>query len=145
MADTEKTKKEQTENKASTGFPVVKVERDAHGRILPGSHLNPYGSPVGTRAFKTVWRDTFFKIAKNKEITGEEAEKMLLEVGFKAAKRGSFQFWQYLLNRLFPEEAAKDIDLNVQIGFHPTPEMLARAERILEVMEREEDEQNEPR
>lgn len=47
------------------------VQRDEHGRLLPGSILNPVGMRQGTRHFSTLFTEAVKKIADGEEETDD--------------------------------------------------------------------------
>ena len=83
----------------------------------PGVSGNPLGKPVGTRDFKTVFREAIIKIAKHKgkKINPEQAELILASVGFDKAKRGNYKFWESVTDRLYGKPT-QPVELNTYMG-----------------------------
>ncbi len=82
-----------------TGEKLVK--RDENGRVLPGSKLNPNGRPAGVLNFATKFNQAIEKLAEKNDITGEELELQILQMGIKKAREGDYSFYRDTFDRVY--------------------------------------------
>jgi hypothetical protein len=66
------------------------------GEKVPGA-----GRPKGQRNYETIYNAAIAKIAKANEMTPEEFENALEQVGLKKAFKGDFQFYKNFQDRLY--------------------------------------------
>lgn len=64
----EKKPKQQSQNKPSNSGQAL-VKRDEHGRVLPGSQLNPLGPKPGYKLLSTQLREALMEFATNSDKT----------------------------------------------------------------------------
>lgn len=65
-----------------------------------GQLVNPKGRPKGQRDYKTIYREALLKIANHKGMTEEELENEILKSGILKAKKGNYNFYRDLMDRL---------------------------------------------
>lgn len=75
--------------------------RDKEGKFLPGVSGNPQGRPKGSEDFKTKWERAVEKIAYANDINPEDIEVVLLEKAFIEARKGNFNFYKDIMDRLY--------------------------------------------
>ena len=88
-----------TETSAKIIIKAV-IVRNEKGQFIPGVSGNPYGKPLGTENFHTIWWKFIEKVAKANEITPEEVDEQLLQVAFKQMKAGDFRYWKDVRDRI---------------------------------------------
>ncbi len=66
----------------------------------PGQTANPNGRPKGQRDYKTIYREALIKIGKTQNMTPEEIEETMEQVGLKKALKGDFRFQKDIKDRL---------------------------------------------
>lgn len=77
------------------------LERDELGRLKPGQvSLNPNGRPMGSLGFATKWRKFVIKIADKNNVKPEDIEDELLSIAYQRARKGDFQFYKDILDRV---------------------------------------------
>lgn len=86
---------------ADSSAKVIK-ERPQSKHLKPfpkGVSGNPAGKPVGTRSYMTIYRAALENLAKKKEITSDQLEELMLQVGVSKAMGGDYRFYQDILDR----------------------------------------------
>lgn len=61
---------------------------------------NPNGRPNGQRNYATIYREALHKIADSKDMTPEEVENLIEQVGLVNALKGDFKFFQDIRDRI---------------------------------------------
>src|SRR5689334_13570947 len=83
--------------------PEIGIERDGHGRFVPGRSGNPAGRKPGSRNQATRVREI---------LADEDLERAI--AGLRALLRDGNGFAvRFVLERLFPKPRDRDIDLGV--------------------------------
>lgn len=77
------------------------IARNEKGQLLPGVVLNPQGRPLGSPNFATKFYAFIEKVAKRDKLEPDEVEEQLLKVGFLKAKKGEYNFWRDLHDRVY--------------------------------------------
>ena len=101
------------EKQVETGInQEKKIIRDEKGRIVAGSaSLNPLGRQLGGEMnFSTKWKKFIDKVALSRNITSEEIEEELINIGFEKAMKGNFAFYRDTFDRLYGKPK-QDIDI----------------------------------
>lgn len=75
--------------------------RNKEGRFLPGVSGNPQGRPKGSEDFKTKWERAVERIAYANDVDPEDIEVILLEKAFTEARKGNFNFYKDIMDRLY--------------------------------------------
>lgn len=65
-----------------------------------GQSGNPAGKPVGQRSYITIYREALTALAKKKNVTPEELENIIEQVGIAKAMQGDFKFFQDFRDRV---------------------------------------------
>jgi len=70
---------------------------------------NPNGRPNGQRNYATIYREALTKIAETRNMTPEEIETLIEQVGLVNALKGDFKFWQDVRDRIHgkPKQAVE--------------------------------------
>lgn len=61
---------------------------------------NPNGRPNGQRNYSTIYREALMKIAETRDMTPEQVETLMEQVGLVNALKGDFKFWQDVRDRI---------------------------------------------
>lgn len=78
------------------------LERDENGRLLPGQEsLNPNGRPKGSLNFATKFKEAIEKLAETDELSGDELELQIIQMGIKKARDGDYSFYRDTLDRVY--------------------------------------------
>tara|TARA_Y100000310_G_scaffold333766_1_gene412001 strand:+ start:111 stop:497 length:387 start_codon:yes stop_codon:yes gene_type:complete len=87
--------------------------RDENNRFLPGHSGNLKGRPLGSENFKTKLYKAIEKLAKDsqEEISVEDLEISIIEVGLKKAKEGDYKFWSDIFDRVYGK-AQSNVELS---------------------------------
>lgn len=71
----------------------------------PGETHNPNGRPKGQRNYSTIYREALEELAKQKNVTADQLENIILKVGIAKAIAGDPRFYADLLDRLYGKAA----------------------------------------
>lgn len=99
---------------------IAKVERNEKGQLQKGSILNPEGKSPGTNNFETDFNDAVKEIAELNKITPSEARKILFKVAFSEARKGNYNFYRDIIDRIYGK-ALEKMDLTTAGEKLPTP------------------------
>jgi hypothetical protein len=88
MDKVEKTTKYQLGGRTGKGF-------------MPGKSGNPAGRPKGSPNFSTKFKQLIDRVAADEQVSSEEIEERLIEVGYKGAKSGDYKFWKDIHDRVY--------------------------------------------
>ena len=97
------------------------TERDERGMFVVGN-TQGQGRPPGSRNIQTIYRAALQKIAKAKDMTPEELETQLQEVGLNKALEGDYKFYQDLLDRQHGKPVTRSENLNLNKDMNKLPE-----------------------
>ena len=61
---------------------------------------NPDGRPLGQRNYATIYREALIKLAKLNEKSPEALEEEIISSGILNARKGNYQFYKDVLDRL---------------------------------------------
>lgn len=93
----------------------------------PGEVRNPNGRPKGRRDAKTVIWEAMQKIAAAKNMTAEEIETMLQQVGLTHAMKGNHSFYQSINDRLYGKvKETTKVEMNVTEVANPEIQKLTK-------------------
>lgn len=67
----------------------------------PGQSGNPRGKPVGQRNYATLYREALIELAKQKKVTPEQLENIIVKVGIARAMQGDHRFYADIMDRLY--------------------------------------------
>lgn len=97
-----------------------------------GESGNPNGRPRGTLSFKTKFYQAMEKISKETGATVDELEKQLILSAYKEARKGDFQFYKDILDRIYGK-AQQSIDISANITNEPqiTEEQRAVLDKLM--------------
>tara|TARA_Y100000034_G_C6896017_1_gene413104 strand:- start:2325 stop:2714 length:390 start_codon:yes stop_codon:yes gene_type:complete len=92
--------------------------RDENNRFLPGHSGNLNGRPLGSENFKTKLYKAIEKLAKDSkvEISVEDLEISIIEVGLKKAKEGDYKFWSDIFDRIYGKPESTSVTINNSIS-----------------------------
>lgn len=82
---------------------VSKAEKKKLANLKPfkkGESGNPAGRRKGQRDYVTIYREALIKIAEAKDMTPDEVENLMDEVGITKALKGDFHFYKDIKDRL---------------------------------------------
>jgi len=65
-----------------------------------GQSGNPKGMKKGQRNYATIYREALIKIAETQDITPEQVEEKINEVGLLKAMKGDYSFYKDVQDRL---------------------------------------------
>ena len=95
--------------------------------IKPGEVRNPNGRPKGRRDAKTVIWEAMQKIAAARNMTAEEIETTLQQVGLSQAMKGNHQFYQSINDRLYGKvKETTKVEMNVTEVVNPEVKRLTK-------------------
>jgi len=114
----EETKPQKTGEKVDKGY--FKKGDD------PRRNIN--GRPHGALNFSTKFRMLVEKVAQQENITPEEVEQQLIEVGYNSAKEGNYNFWRDLHDRVYGQATQ---NVNVEAKLEINEEAREKAKRAL--------------
>lgn len=73
--------------------------------------------PLGTRNFETIYRAALEKLAKENNKTPEELEDEMLAMGIVQSRKGQYQFYKDMLDRLHGQATQKvNLSGNINIS-----------------------------
>lgn len=87
--------------------------------MKPGETRNPNGRPKGRRDAKTVIWEAMRKIAETQDMTPEQVEELMQQVGIKQALKGNHSFYQSINDRLYGKQKDKDVTVTVTTEVNP--------------------------
>ena len=70
-------------------------------KFKPGQSGNPAGKPPGSLNFSTKFKKLIDRVAADEQVSSEEVEERLIEVGYKGAKGGDYKFWKDIHDRVY--------------------------------------------
>lgn len=65
-----------------------------------GQSGNPSGRPKGHRNYATIYREALKRLAKEKNLTPEQIEEVILKSGLDKAMKGDYNFYRDTFDRL---------------------------------------------
>ena len=93
-----------------------------------GKSGNPNGRPKGQRNYKTIQREALMKIGESRNMTLEEVEQTIQEVGLLKAMKGDYNFYRDYMDREHGKVPEKNINVNVQV--EPTDRIKELADKL---------------
>ena len=75
-------------------------KKNPPNQFQPGVSGNPAGRPKGSLGFATKWRKFVIKIADKNNVKPEDIEDELLAIAYQRARKGDFQFYKDILDRV---------------------------------------------
>lgn|SRR3990167_875455 len=85
-----------------------------NGNLIPpvkGERRNPNGRPNGQRNYATIYREALRKIGETQDMTPEQIEELIEQVGLKKALQGDFKFFEDIRSRIHGKPKSADGDL----------------------------------
>lgn len=96
--------KKKTTKKSKVGKKTGKDRKIQEANLAPqwkkGESGNPKGYPKGRRNFITIYREAVVALAKKNKKSVKQLEGEMLQMGFKKARGGNYQFYKDILDRL---------------------------------------------
>jgi hypothetical protein len=86
-------------------------ERPQNKHLTPGGP----GRPKGQRNYKTIQREALMKIGESRNMTLEEVEQTIQEVGLLKAMKGDYNFYRDYMDREHGKVPEKNINVNVSV------------------------------
>ncbi len=75
---------------------------------------NPSGRPKGQRNYQTIYREAIRKIGEARDMTPEQVEELMEQVGLDKALEGDFKFFEDIRSRIHGKPKQ-----SVQVGGDP--------------------------
>ena len=88
------------------------------------------GRPPGQRNYKTIQREALMKIGSTLNMTLEEVETTIHEVGLKKAIKGEYNFYKDYMDREHGKVADKTVNLNLNVPVEPTQRLKDLAKKL---------------
>ena len=107
------------------GEVINKGKNKGHDNLIPckpGETANPNGRPKGQRNYATIYKEALRKIAESQDMTPEQIEEKINEVGLLKAMKGDYAFYRDLQDRLHGKPENKNINLNLNKDMDKLPE-----------------------
>ena len=84
----------------------------------PGETANPNGRPLGQRNYATIYKEALIKLAQLNDKSPEELEDEIISTGLLNARKGNYQFYKDVLDRLHGQATQKtelsgDLQINI--------------------------------
>ena len=76
-------------------------KQNAPHLFQPGESGNPNGRPKGALNFATKFNAAIEKLAESNDISGEELELQILQMGIKKAREGDYSFYRDTFDRVY--------------------------------------------
>lgn len=97
-----------------------------------GETGNPNGRPLGQRNYATIYKEALIKLAKLNDKSPEELEEEIVSAGLLNARKGNYQFYKDVLDRLHGTATIKtDVTSNGEsLNIFNEEQAKAIAERI---------------
>ena len=76
----------------------------------PRQSGNPSGRPKGQRNYATIYREALEKVAHNKHVGAEDMEVELLSKAITFARKGNYQFYKDIMDRLYGRAGATGVE-----------------------------------
>ena len=95
-----------------------KVIFDRKSNLTPGGP----GRPKGQRNYSTIYKEALMKIAEAKDLTPEQLETQLEEVGLMKALEGDHKFWVDIRDRIHGKAVTRSENLNINKDMDKLPE-----------------------
>ena len=86
------------------------------------------GRPKGQRNYKTIQREALMKIGASRNMTLEEVEATIQEVGLLKAMKGDYNFYRDYMDREHGKVPEKNINVNVSV--EPTDRIKELAKKL---------------
>ena len=99
-------------------------ERPQNKHLTPGGP----GRPKGQRNYKTIQREALIKIGEARNMTPEELEQAIHEVGLLKAMKGDYNFYRDYMDREHGKVPEKH--LNVNMNVEPTDRVKELARKL---------------
>ena len=80
--------------------------------LKKGETANPNGRPKGQRNYKTIYREALIKLGSLNNKSPEDLEVELISSGFTQARKGNYQFYKDMLDRLHGQAVARTEQTN---------------------------------
>ena len=103
-------------------------ERPQNKNLTPGGP----GRPKGQRNYKTIQREALLKIGQSRNMSLEEVEQTIQEVGLLKAMKGDYNFYRDYMDREFGKVADKNLNLNINTEIEPTERLKELAKKLNE-------------
>lgn len=103
-----------------------KSSRPQNANLTPGGP----GRPKGQRNYKTIQREALLKIGAVRNMTLEEVEMTIQEVGLLKAIKGDYKFYRDYMDREHGKVADKTLNLNLNVPIEPTDRLKELAKKL---------------
>ena len=85
---------------------TAKKQRPDHF-FKPGVSGNPKGRPKGSTGFATKFRQAIEKLAESNDISANELELQIVQMGIKKAREGDYSFYKDTFDRVYGKPTQK--------------------------------------
>lgn len=92
---------------------------------------NPEGRPLGQRNYATIYKEALIKLAKLNDKSPEELEDEIISSGILNARKGNYQFYKDVLDRLHGT-ALQKVENKTEITFNLSDEEKDKLKKLFD-------------